>query len=74
MTEIELKYQDIIDKTKRKPDIWCDAIDRQEQFYIDNPEEEGYPWSEGGIRNNLLIKELQAEIESLKAEIEALKS
>lgn len=69
---INIKYQDQNDKTKRKPTIWCDAIDKQEQFYIDNPEEKGYPWSECGIRNQLEIKELKLINAGLIKRIEAL--
>ena len=49
-----------------KSDLWKDEEIKKDSYYIDNPEEEDFPWSESGIRNNILIKELRAEIEALK--------
>ena len=67
--EIEYKYQDEMDKKKRKPEIWCESIDKQEQFYLDFPEEEGFPWTEAGIRCMILIKELEKRIAVLEKDL-----
>lgn len=63
---IEKKYQDEMNEKVRKPQFWCDSIDKQDQFYLENPEEEGFPWTEAGIRCMIYIKKLEERIENLE--------
>ena len=49
-----------------KSDLWKQKEIEQKKFYLDNPEEEGFPWTEAGIRCWIELMKQRKELEDLK--------